>query len=112
MGDDHLDAEAVLRARRAQQKKAKDTPRLDDKEREKRQRTLSKRLDELTVAIDKAENRVHAINELFCDPTFFDRTSRDQVKKLEQEQHQLNAKIAELMTEWETVEAELGELAG
>ncbi|MEP7011170.1 MAG: ATP-binding cassette domain-containing protein [Acidobacteriota bacterium] len=112
MGDDHLDAEAVLRARRAQQKKAKDTPRLDDKEREKRQRALTKRRDELTVSIDKSENRVHAINELFCDPTFFDKTSRDQVKKLEQEQHQLNEKIAGLMTEWETVEAELGELAG
>jgi ABC-type multidrug transport system ATPase subunit len=112
MGDDHLDAEAVLRMRRAQQKKAKDTPRLDDKEREKRQRSLSKRRDELTVAIDKAESRVHAINELFCDPTFFDRTSRDQVKKLEQEQHQLNAKVGELMGEWETVEAELGDLAG
>ncbi len=112
MGDDHLDAEAVLRARRAQQKKAKEAPRLDDKEREKRERQLTKRRDELTAAIEKAENRVHEINELFCDPTFFDKTSRDQVKKLENEQQQLNEKIAGLMSDWESVESELTDLAG
>ena len=64
----------------------------------------------MTAAVEQAESRVHAINELFCDPTFFDRTSRDQVKKLETEQKTLSAKVEELMGEWERIETELGEL--
>ena len=54
----------------------------------------------------------HAINELFCDPTFFDRTSREQVKKLEAEQKTLSGKIEELMAEWESLESQIGELKG
>ena len=48
---------------------------------------------------------------MFCDPTFFDRTSRDFVKKLETEQKTLSTKVEELMAEWEKIEAELAELA-
>jgi ATPase subunit of ABC transporter with duplicated ATPase domains len=113
LGDDHLDAEAVLRMRREQKKKAAAraaAPPLDNRQRERRQRELAKRRDELTAAVDQAESRVHAINELFCDPTFFDRTSRDQVKKLEEEQRRLSGKVEELMATWEQVETELASL--
>ena len=68
--------------------------------------------DYATAAVEQAESRVHAINELFCDPTFFDRTPREQVKKLEGEQKQLNDQIAERMVDWEKVEEEIAELAG
>lgn len=64
----------------------------------------------MTAAVETAESRVHAINEMFCDPTFFDRTSREQVKKLETEQKTLSAKVEELMGEWEKIESEIAEL--
>jgi ATPase subunit of ABC transporter with duplicated ATPase domains len=114
LGDDHLDAEAVLRMRREQKKKAAaraTTPALDDRQRQHRQRDLAKRRDEVTAAVEKAESRVHAINEMFCDPTFFDRTSRDQVRKLEDEQKRMTAKVEELMASWEQIESELASLA-
>jgi ATPase subunit of ABC transporter with duplicated ATPase domains len=114
LGDDHLDAEAVLRMRREQKKKAAGrsaAPAMNDRERRDRQRTLARRRDEVTAEVEKAEARVHAINEMFCDPTFFDRTSRDQVRKLEGEQKQLSARVLELMASWEQLETELGALA-
>ncbi|HEY0782222.1 MAG TPA: ATP-binding cassette domain-containing protein, partial [Thermoanaerobaculia bacterium] len=113
LGDDHLDADAVLKMRRDQKKKATAkaaAPALDDGARQKRQKELTKKREQATAAVDQAESRIHAINELFCDPTFFDRTSRDQVKKLEDEQKKLTAKVADLMAEWERLETEIAEL--
>jgi ATPase subunit of ABC transporter with duplicated ATPase domains len=114
LGDDHLDADAVLRMRREQKKRAAAraaAPALDDRQRQQRQRELGRRRDELTAAVEEAESRVHAINESFCDPTFFERTSRDQVRKLEDEQKRLTAKVEELMASWERIETELSQLA-
>jgi ATPase subunit of ABC transporter with duplicated ATPase domains len=126
LGDDHLDAEAVLRVKRAQQKKDRERARaadgngsggngaggLDDRQRQQRIKELARRRDQLTETVEKAESRIHEINELFCDPSFFDRTSRDQVKKLEQEQKKLSAQVDGLMGEWERVEGEISELGG
>jgi ATPase subunit of ABC transporter with duplicated ATPase domains len=114
LGDDHLDAEAVLRMRREQKKRSAAraaAPVLDDRQRQQRRRELGKRRDEVTTAVEQAEARVHAINEMFCDPTFFERTSRDQVRKLEDEQKRLSAKVEELMGSWERLESELSQLA-
>jgi len=58
------------------------------------------------------EGRIHDINEMFCDPTFFDCTSRAHVKKLENEQKTLSGKIEELMAEWETLEGQIAEIKG
>jgi ABC-type multidrug transport system ATPase subunit len=117
LGDDHLDAEAVLRMRREQKKKAaaaaarvEAADPAEARRRQQRQKDLAKKRDQVTAAAEQAESRVHAINELFCDPTFFDRTSRDQVKKLETEQKTLSAKVEDLMAEWEKIETELTEL--
>jgi ABC-type multidrug transport system ATPase subunit len=120
LGDDHLDAEAVLRMRREQKKKAAaaasvvkgDGNPADEKRRQKLQKDLGRRRDEVTSAVEQAENRIHAIYEMFCDPTFFDRTSRDQVKRLEQEQKTLSEKVEQLMGEWEKLEEQLAELGG
>ncbi|HWM91037.1 MAG TPA: ATP-binding cassette domain-containing protein [Thermoanaerobaculia bacterium] len=122
LGDDHLDAEAVLRMRREQKKKAAAAASgiagrsngnpADDKQRQRQLKDLGKRRDELTAAVETAESRIHAINELFCDPTFFDRTSREQVKKLEGEQKTLSEKVEKLMGEWEKIEEQLAELGG
>jgi ATPase subunit of ABC transporter with duplicated ATPase domains len=118
LGDDHLDADAVLRQRREQKKKAAEaaakkpaTPE-EERQRQQKQKQLAKRLEQVTADVEKAESRIHAVNEMFCDPTFFDRTSREQVKKLEAEQKTLNGKIEELMAEWETLEGQIAELKG
>jgi ATPase subunit of ABC transporter with duplicated ATPase domains len=110
-GDDHLDAEAVLMKARREKKAAKEREAVrasrSDGETKALQKKLSTRRDQITAEIEKAEARVHAINELFCDPTFFDRTPRAEVSKLENEQKQLNEKNERLMKEWESLEAEL-----
>jgi ATPase subunit of ABC transporter with duplicated ATPase domains len=119
LGDDHLDAEAVLRMRREQKKKAAAVASgngkgngsgLDDRQRLQRQNELGKRRDQVTATVEQSESRINAINEMFCDPTFFDRTSRDKVKKLEEEQKKLSTQIEELMGEWERIEEELTQL--
>jgi ATPase subunit of ABC transporter with duplicated ATPase domains len=120
LGDDHLDADAVLRMRREQKKKAAAAAEVAKAEadpaemrrRQQHQKELRKRLDAVTAEVEKAEGRVNAINEMFCDPTFFDRNSRDHVKKLEDEQKKLSGKVEELMGEWEKIETELAELGG
>jgi ATPase subunit of ABC transporter with duplicated ATPase domains len=120
LGDDHLDAEAVLRMRREQKKKAQaaataakaDADPAEEKKRQKLRKDLTRRRDEATAEVEKSESRVHAINEMFCDPTFFDRTSREQVKKLEQEQKTLSEKVEKLMAEWEKIEEQLAEMGG
>jgi ABC-type multidrug transport system ATPase subunit len=118
LGDDHLDAEAVLRMKREQKKKAAaaaaagpvDADPAEARRRQQRQKELGKKLEQVTLAVEQSESRINAINELFCDPTFFDRTPRDQVKKLETEQKTLSTKIEELMGQWEKLETEIAEL--
>jgi ATPase subunit of ABC transporter with duplicated ATPase domains len=110
-GDDHLDADAVLMKARREKKAAKERESVRAARGEGETKALQKKLvtrrDQITAEIEKAEARVHAINELFCDPTFFDRTPRGEVGKLENEQKQLNEKAERLMKEWESLEAEL-----
>ena len=114
LGDDHLDAEAVLRMKREQKKKAAaavpaaDVDPAEARRRQNRQKDLARKLDLVTSQVENAESRINAINEMFCDPTFFDRNPREQVKKLEGEQKTLSTKVEELMREWERIESEMG----
>ena len=113
-GDDHLDAESVLlRVRRDKKKDRPSTPQDADERREaqKRLRTLTGRREEITTTVERLEARIHEINEVFCDPTFFERTPRGKVAKLETEQKDLSAQIDELMGEWERLEEEIEVLA-
>jgi len=119
LGDDHLDAEAVLRMKREQKKKAAaaavpaaDVDPAEARRRQNRQKDLARKLDLVTSQVENSESRINAINEMFCDPTFFDRNPREQVKKLEGEQKNLSAKVEELMREWESLEAQIAELGG
>ncbi|MEM9595917.1 MAG: ATP-binding cassette domain-containing protein [Acidobacteriota bacterium] len=114
-GDDHLDAETVvLRAKRDRKKTAKPaapqgSPKAN-RQAERRRKDLKRRRDQLTGDIEKAEARVNEINELFCNPGFFDRTPEPEVRKLEREQKELSDSVESWMGEWEQVEGELGEL--
>jgi len=107
-GDDHLDADAVLRQSKRQGRSQKGKP--SEPVGPKHRRTLEKERDRLTAEIEKGEERVNEINELFCDPTFFEKTSPKAVNKLEREQADLKKKVEEMIAEWEAVETELEEL--
>ncbi len=111
-GDDHLDADAVVL--KAKQEKKKDRGKValpatpaEEKEKLREKKKLERRRDEVTAELEKAESRINAINELFCDPTFFDRTPHKEVQKLEAEQKASNVAIERLMEEWETLEGQL-----
>jgi DNA repair exonuclease SbcCD ATPase subunit len=108
-GDDHLDADTVVLRAKQERKQAKERSArpADDPKRRARIKELTAKRDKTTAAIEKAENRVHEINELFCNPGFFDKTSPADVRKLENEQRQLAARRDELMAEWEQLETEL-----
>ncbi len=112
-GDDHLDVEqAVLKARR-DKRKARDRTRpnnASDKELKRKRNRLQKRQRELMEQIEKAEARVHEINELFCNPGFFDKTPAGEIRKLEKEQKDMGSRVDELMESWSAVEEELAEL--
>ncbi len=113
-GDDHLDAEvAALQAKREKRRARSPAPPVqDDRETRKRLNKLKKRRDAVTAEIEKAEARIGEINELFCDPGYFDRTAPEKVRKVEAEQKRLSGQIEAWMAEWEGVETELSELSG
>ncbi len=112
-GDDHLDGEAVaLRVRREKRraKAARESGAGEDREAQRRRRELAARGERLASEIERAEARIHEINEVFCDPTYFERTPRQEAGRLEAEQKQLSSRVRELMAEWETVEESLAGL--
>jgi ATPase subunit of ABC transporter with duplicated ATPase domains len=111
-GDDHLDAEVVLaRARQEKRKEAaKKAAIADGSKPAVNAKALASKRDRLAAEIEKAETRVHAINEMFCNPGFFDKTAPKEIKKLEEEQKVLGAKIDGWMTEWAKLEEELSEI--
>jgi ATPase subunit of ABC transporter with duplicated ATPase domains len=113
LGDDHLDADAVLLKVKRDKKKDRSAPppsAADERDTRKLLRDLATRRDRLTAEIDRAEKRIGEINETFCDPTYFERTPRNEVAKLEGEQKKLGTRVDELMAEWEGVEREIGGL--
>ena len=110
-GDDHLDVDqVVLKARREKRKQraAHQGHHRDDSA--KNRATLSARLDKVTRELESVEGRINEINEAFCDPQFFERTPRQRVSKLEQEQRALTERVEELMGQWQQIEDELSVL--
>src|SRR6185436_13823892 len=105
LGDDHLDAgAALLRVKRERQKKeeavakpVRERTPAEDRAAQKHHKRLAAERDEVTARLEKAEARIHEINEKFCNPGFFDSTPRNEVQRLEGEQKRLAAEIAELM---------------
>jgi ATPase subunit of ABC transporter with duplicated ATPase domains len=110
-GDDHLDAEQVLlRVKREKRGERQRKGEQQSPEERRRVKELSKRRDQLTGEIDRAESRIGEINETFCDPTYFDRTPQKEVRKLENEQKELAGRVEEWLAEWEAAEEELAKL--
>ena len=117
-GDDHLDAKAVLRKARTAKReepasaepagKGKaNKPAPDSK---KRRRQLAASLDKATAAVAETEARLGTINDQFCDPSFFQKTPRDEITALESEHSSLTERLSKLMQEWEGLEREIAEI--
>ena len=115
-GDDHLDADAVvLKAKAARAKtdgndgKAKETTESWEEQKKRRNRlaALPARRDKVLAAIAEAEARKNAITASYAEPGFFERTSKDDLAKLEREDAELAQKIDAWMIEWEEIETEL-----
>ena len=73
-----------------------------------RRKRLQMRQDELTARIDTAEARIREIDELFCEPTYYERTPLEEVTELEAERTGLHREVADHMGEWEQNEEEIG----
>jgi ATPase subunit of ABC transporter with duplicated ATPase domains len=119
-GDDHLDADVVLRAhrdeRRARKKEvagnggepAAATPaRARPAGGEAGRKRLVARRDELTGDIEAAEARIATIDDAFCQPDFFETTPGDEIARLQAQRADLLARVEQLMEEWGRVEEEL-----
>jgi len=119
LGDDHLDADAVAsRAkteRVASRAGAKAPATADSWEEQKKKRNraaqLPKLRDKVLAEIEKAENRKREIDQIYADPEFFQRASRDEIEALVAEADGLAPQIDGLVKQWEEIERELSGLA-
>jgi ATPase subunit of ABC transporter with duplicated ATPase domains len=116
-GDDHLDADAVVLRAKAE-RVASGAPAGDSspsweekKRRNNRQKQLPQRRDQILQAIEVAEARKAAIVAHWCEPGFYEKTSKEQVLALENEERELGPRIEALLAEWEAIEAELSTLS-
>ncbi|MGI9590738.1 MAG: hypothetical protein ACR2P8_05175 [Myxococcota bacterium] len=113
-GDDHLDAQVVLRRARESKREAraarKERPARSVGSPKRRRKQLEARLEALTEEIQRAETRVAELNERFCAADFFSTTPGDERAALQAEHQQLSETVRERMSEWETLEEELGTL--
>ncbi|MGK7311619.1 MAG: ribosomal protection-like ABC-F family protein [Candidatus Longimicrobiales bacterium M2_2A_002] len=131
LGDDHLDADAVVErerkkagrrkqesGRRSQETGARDTSgdavdgRRPDNPDAPRPRSrnpyrLRQRRDELEARIDAIEERLEAIERAFADPSLYDAERVDEVRALESERSELQSELEHHMAEWEGVAREL-----
>jgi chaperonin cofactor prefoldin len=67
-------------------------------------------LDTLMARIDTAEARVAEIDELFCQPGYYEQTAPGAVREMEDERSRLNSEVADLTSEWERTEEKLSAL--
>jgi ABC-type multidrug transport system ATPase subunit len=109
-GDDHLDAEAVLkRAPKVAKGKSPDKGLSWEAEKKERNRiaALPGKRDKLLARIEAAEARKKEIAAYYEDPTFYQRTPQAEIDRLVQESDALHDEIEKLLVEWEAIEAEI-----
>lgn len=118
-GDDHLDADRViLKAKR--EKRQKKASKREAAERDTsggarraplmNENQLLARREELTTQVEAGEARLKDIDQAFCEPTYYERTPPEDVRKQESERSRLAEEVAELMAEWERIEGEIGRI--
>ncbi|HSO37068.1 MAG TPA: ABC-F family ATP-binding cassette domain-containing protein [Labilithrix sp.] len=120
-GDDHLDADTVVL--KAKKEKVAGEPAApaktetavsweEQKKRANRLKQLPARRDEVVAAIEIAEARKAVIQARWCEAGFYEKTPKDEITKLEDEEKALGPKIDALLAEWESLESELATLTG
>ncbi|HQP34120.1 MAG TPA: ABC-F family ATP-binding cassette domain-containing protein [Polyangiaceae bacterium] len=114
LGDDHLDADAVVlkakaeqKERAAQQAPVSQTSWEEQKRERNRRKDLPLRRDKVIAELESSEARQSAILAMYVEPGFFDRTSKEQLDVYEAEKAALEKRIGELMDEWEALEREI-----
>jgi ABC-type multidrug transport system ATPase subunit len=108
-GDDHLDAEAVVLKAKKEKREAK-AGGAKRKKPSSRERALPRRRDELVAQIEATEGEKGELERRWATPGFFDGISPEEVEQLKARADELDEKLHALMTEWESVEAEIAEL--
>jgi energy-coupling factor transporter ATP-binding protein EcfA2 len=118
-GDDHLDADTVvLRAKREERKArvadAQPNGKRNDRPQGGRgsaaapdQAKLEALRDELTGKIESTELSLAEIDGIFAGPGYFESTSPDKIKELQNRRADLQEALDRLMAEWERVEGEI-----
>jgi ATPase subunit of ABC transporter with duplicated ATPase domains len=122
LGDDHLDAAAVLRranerpeiagpagTRSANGAPALARPRERQKQGKNRHKQLPALRDRALQLIEAAEARRALIRGLWCEPGFFERSAPGDVAALQAEDSGLGSRIEALVGEWEALEKEIEE---
>ncbi len=117
LGDDHLDADAVLERERkkSRSKSTSSTAGRPDDAAEPGLPTnpyrLRERRDELEARIAEIEDRLEAIEKMYSDPSLYAGDRVEEVKALGEERETLQAELDGLMSEWESVERRLEALS-
>ena len=108
-GDDRLDAErVVLRAKTEKKAKKAGAAAGAAGDPAARERKLAQdRHAELMHLIEVAEGRIGEIDGLFADAGFYERTAKDDIRRLEQERAGLQGEMEGLMAEWEQAEEKI-----
>ena len=81
----------------------------EQKRRRNRLAQLPKLRDKVMAAIEAAEARKRAIHALYADPTFYTKTSHDEIDALGEELAALDPKLDALMAEWEGLERDIAQ---
>jgi ATPase subunit of ABC transporter with duplicated ATPase domains len=110
-GDDHLDADAVVLKEKVARSKEKPAVSGASWEEQKRLRNrmavLPGKRDKVLASIEAAEARRKAIEALYAEPGFFERTGKDEVDRLGREDTELKGQIEKWLAEWEAIEKEI-----
>jgi ATPase subunit of ABC transporter with duplicated ATPase domains len=109
-GDDHLDAEAVLkRAPKPGKEKSPDKSASWEEQKRERNRiaALPAKRDKVLARIEAVEARKKEIGALYEDPTFYQRTPHGEIERLVAESASLDGELEKLMGEWESLESEI-----
>jgi hypothetical protein len=61
----------------------------------------------VTAALEAAEARIAGIDAGFCTPGYFERTPAEDVARLQGERAALEARVGQLMAEWEALDRQL-----
>ena len=117
-GDDHLDADTVVLKAKKEKVASVETAGApaktetalsweEQKKRANRIKQLPVKRDEVLAAIEAAEARKAVIQAKWCEAGFYEKTPKDEVARLEEEEKALGPKIDALLAEWEAIESEL-----